>query len=188
MTDHEQYFDYLRGRSRLGAFYRGHLLYPRLVRRIHGRLLDVGCGIGDMLAFRHDSVGVDVNDRTVAFCKSRGLDARVMAPDHLPFENATFDSVLMDNVLEHIEAPDPVLQESRRVLRAGGRLLVGVPGVRGWDSDPDHKVRYDALTLVAVGERNGFRHVETFHTPLWRSAWLDRRVRQYCIYAAFDNA
>ena len=188
MTDQDKYFEYLRGRSRLGAFYRKHFLYPRLARRLGGRLLDIGCGIGDMLAFRDDSVGVDVNEHTVAYCRSRGLDARTMEPDRLPMESSSFDCVLLDNVLEHIEHPDALLQESRRVLRPGGRLLLGVPGVRGWHSDPDHKVRYDERTLVDTAARNGFRHVETFHTPLWRSAWLDRRVRQYCIYGAFDKA
>jgi rhamnosyltransferase len=187
MTDHDEYFDYLRGRSRLGAVYRRQILYPRLARRIRGRLLDVGCGIGDMLAFRRNSVGVDINERTVEFCVGRGLDARSMKPDELPFEDASFESVLMDNVLEHIEDPAPLLADSLRVLESGGRLLVGVPGTRGWDSDPDHKVRYDERSLVLVIERNGFRHAETFHTPLWRSDWLDRHVRQYCIYAAFDK-
>lgn len=188
MTNHDQYFNYLRGRTRLGVVYRKFVLYPRVVRRLKGRLLDVGCGIGDMLSFRHDSVGVDVNERTVAYCVSQGLDARTMEPDVLPFAAGEFDSVLLDNVLEHIEAPAPLLRECWRVLRPGGRLLLGVPGVCGWNSDPDHKVRYDDRTLVAVGEGNGFRHIETFCTPLWRSEWLDRRVRQYCIYAAFDRS
>ena len=70
--------------------------------------------------------------------------------------------------------------------RGQGCLLIGVPGSKGWDCDPDHKVRYDEGSLVDTGQRLGFRHLETFHTPLWRSAWLERNVRQYCIYAAFD--
>ena len=186
MTDAQTYFEYLRGRSRLGELYRKYVLYPRLVRRLHGRLLDIGCGIGDMLAFRRDSVGVDVNERTVEFCLERGLDARLMHSDILPFEAQSFDSVLMDNVLEHIEKPTRLLGEIARVLRPHGRLLAGVPGAHGWDSDPDHKVRYDERNLVDVIGRSGFRLAEIFHTPLWRSSWLDHHMRQYCVYAAFD--
>jgi SAM-dependent methyltransferase len=185
--EHDQYFEYLMRRSRLGHVYRRHVLYPRLVKRLRGRMLDVGCGIGDMLAFRPHSVGVDINERTVAYCRERGHDAHVMQPDRLPFDAASFDSVLLDNVLEHIAQPAPLLAEVHRVLAAGGRLLVGVPGVRGWHSDPDHKVFYDQATLVERLHSAGFMLAELFHTPLFRSAWLSGRVRQYCIYGAFDR-
>lgn len=141
-----------------------------------------------MLAYRGNTVGVDINPRTVAFCNSRGLEAHWMSPNELPFPPSQFDSVLMDNVLEHLPDPDALLREVHRVLAAKGRLLIGVPGRKGWDSDPDHKVRYDEASLVAAAQRLGFRHVETFHTPLWRSAWLDRKVRQYCIYATFERS
>jgi SAM-dependent methyltransferase len=182
---HEQYFEYLMTRSRLGDAYRRHVLYPRLVKRLSGRMLDVGCGIGDMLAFRPNSVGVDINERTVSYCLQRGQEARMMQSDQLPFDSATFESVLLDNVLEHIADPEPILAEVRRVLAAGGRLLVGVPGILGWHSDHDHKIFYDENKMVNCLESAGFAAVEVFHTPLFRSAWLSRRLRQYCIYGAF---
>jgi SAM-dependent methyltransferase len=158
------------------------------VKRLRGRLLDVGCGIGDMLAFRLNSVGVDINEQTVAYCRQRGHEARMMQPDRLPFESASFDSVLLDNVLEHIAEPAPLLAEVRRILPPGGRLLIGVPGVRGWQSDPDHKVLYDETTMMNRLGSAGFAPVEVFHTPLLRSDWMSRRLRQYCIYGAFDRA
>jgi len=185
MTDHDEYFEYLKRRSRLGAAYRKHWLYPRLARRLQGRALDIGCGIGDMLVYRVNTMGVDINPHTVAFCKARGATAVVMQPDRLPFAAAAFDSVLMDNVLEHIPQPEPLLSEVHRVLRPEGRLLVGVPGTRGWASDPDHKVFYDQERLRACMAAAGFENVECFYTPLWRSAWLDRSLRQYCLYGLF---
>jgi SAM-dependent methyltransferase len=187
MTTNDAYFDYLQSRSRLGALYRKHWLYPRLTRRLFGRTLDVGCGIGDMLDFRKDTVGVDINPHTVAFCNARGAQAHLMDSDTLPFDTAAFQSALLDNVLEHLLEPAPLLGEVRRVLRPAGRLLVGVPGQKGWGSDPDHKVRYDEGTLAETVTRLGFRHLETFHMPLFRSQWLDRNMRQYCIYAAFER-
>jgi len=106
----------------------------------------------------------------------------------LPFATGEFDSVLMDNVLEHIDQPRPLLDEARRVLGTAGRLLIGVPGRRGWLSDPDHKIFYDDASLAECVEAQGFRHVEFFYTPLWRSAWLDRHLRQYCVYGLFRRA
>jgi SAM-dependent methyltransferase len=187
MTSNDEYFEYLQRRSRLGAIYRKHWLYPRLTERLVGRTLDLGCGIGDMLVYRKNTVGVDINPHTVAFCKARGAEAHLMISDTLPFNTAEFNSVLMDNVLEHLVEPVPLLAEVRRVLSAKGRLLIGVPGRRGWDSDPDHKTRYDEGQLVATGERLGFRHLETFHTPWFQSNWLDYNLRQYCIYASFER-
>ncbi|NMM81600.1 hypothetical protein B2J86_11820 [Acidovorax sp. SRB_14] len=188
MTDHDQYFSYLMRRSRLGELYRKYCLYPRLSRRLTGVALDIGCGIGDMLAFRPGTVGVDVNARTVEYCRQRGLDAHHMQPDTLPFQTSTIDSALLDNVLEHIAEPERLLREVLRVVRPGGRLLVGVPGILGWHSDLDHKIFYDEENIQSCLEKHGFIHVETFYTPFLKSEWLARRLRQYCIYGVFRRA
>jgi SAM-dependent methyltransferase len=188
MDKHNAYFVYLKRRSRLGEYYRHYWLFPRIARRLSGRALDLGCGLGDMLVYRTDTIGVDINPNTVAFCNARGVTAVVMVPDQLPFDMATFDSVLMDNVLEHIAEPGPLLSEVHRVLRPGGRLLVGVPGRRGWASDPDHKVFYDENALRECVSAAGFTLTECFHTPLWRSSSLDRYLRQYCVYGLFVKA
>jgi SAM-dependent methyltransferase len=188
MTDHQQYLEYLSGRSALGASYRRHWLYPHLARRLRGRCLDIGCGIGDMLLFRAQTVGVDVNPGAVQMCRTRGAEAHVMEPDRLPFDSSAFDSALMDNVLEHIVEPRPLLLEAHRVLRPGGQLLVGVPGHCGWASDPDHKVFYDEHSLCDCVSTVGFRKLECFHTPLWRSPFMDRHLRQYCVYTLFAKA
>lgn len=184
-SEHAKYFDYLRTRSALGAVYRRYLLYPRLCRRLSGRAIDVGCGIGDMLAYRQQTEGVDVNPHTVAYCRSIGLDAMHMEIDRLPHGADSFDSALLDNVLEHLAEPKPLLLEIRRVLRPGGRLLVGVPGRKGWDSDDDHKVYYDEPALRETVCAVGFLAGETFHAPLVRSELLSRKLRQYCVYQVF---
>ena len=185
-ASYDDYFLHLANRSWRGALYRRHWLYRRIAKRLRDETLDLGCGIGDMLEYRPGTIGVDINPRTVNFCRQRGLPAHQMEPDRLPFPDASFDSVLMDNVLEHIAEPEPVLAEVRRVLRPGGRLVVGVPGRRGWDSDPDHKVFYDERSLEQRLVTAGFALRELFHTPLVRSAWLDRRLRQYCVFGVFE--
>lgn len=184
--DHDTYYNYLAGRSKVGGIYRTHWLYPIICKRLKGHTLDIGCGIGDMLMFRPNTVGVDINKSTVSHCQSRGLNAHVMAEDSLPFSDGDFDSVLLDNVLEHISEPGQLLTEIRRVLKPKGVVVIGVPGVRGWHSDPDHKVLYDEKSLSSVMSDHGFQCDELFHTPLWQSDWLSTRVRQYCIYGKFS--
>jgi SAM-dependent methyltransferase len=187
VTAAKVYGEYLMRRSWLSGLYRRHFLYPRICIRLRGRTVDVGCGIGDFLQFRPNTVGVDINAHTVAYCKARGLDARLMEPDVLPFEDASFDSALMDNVLEHIAEPTALLRELRRVLRREGRVLIGVPGVLGWDCDSDHKVRYDEASLSATLDACDFALMEVFHAPLWQSEWLSRHLRQYCIFGLYET-
>lgn len=180
----ERYHDYLQKRSLVGYTYRRFLLYPRLTSRLSGRVLDIGCGIGDMLGFRPGTVGVDINPLNVAACAAKGYDAVQMEPDLLPFGDASFDGAILDNVLEHIADPRPLLAETRRILRSGGTLICGVPGRKGYASDPDHKVFYDETSLVRVVEAADFAAQQIFAAPLnWRT--LGTVMRQYCLYGVF---
>lgn len=172
-------------RSRSGEIYRKHWLYPRLTTHLTGRTLDVGCGIGDMLRFLPSTVGVDINKRNVDHCNNLGLDARLMVPDELPFTNNEFDSVLLDNVLEHIAEPTQLLEEVRRVIKVDGTFIVGVPGILGWKSDLDHKVYYNESALIEKIEKFDFIHIKTLFMPLFKSELLSKIVRQYCIYVIF---
>ena len=181
---YDAYFEYLKGRSRLSLFYRRFILYPLLCRYLKGRAVDIGCGVGDMLAFRPNTVGTDINPNTVAYCVERGLTAVAMDMNRLPFPDDEFDSAVLDNVLEHVPDPRTLLRETARILRPAGVLLVGVPGERGYASDADHKVFYDVETLTDTLERSGFRRTKLFHVP-WRSRLLSKHVRQYCIYGVF---
>ena len=181
------YFEYLMRRSFLGDLYRRYVLYPRLNFHLKGRVLDVGCGIGDMLSYRQNTVGLDVNPLNVDFCQKRQLEAHMMKPDIIPFRDETFDSVLLDNVLEHIEKPSLLFKEIRRVLKPDGILLIGVPGIKGYQSDDDHKVFYDEKKLHALAKKNRFNVNHFFYTPLIKSKFLSKQLRQYCIYTQWSK-
>jgi len=187
MSNADNYFDYLSQRSRLGYWYRRAWLYPQLKRHMAGKALDIGCGIGDMLRSRPGTVGVDINPATVAYCREQGFDARPMELNRLPFENASFDTAILDNVLEHIAEPAPLLAEIRRVLRADGALIVGVPGRRGFAADLDHKVFYDESSLRETLSGAGFTMQRLLRMPLPLPG-LTRLMRSYCLYGVFRAA
>lgn len=180
------YFSYLRERSSIGLLYRNFLLYPVLSRMLHGKILDFGCGIGDFLKYKKNSAGVDVNQQLVSYCQSHGLDARLIQDGCIPYPDSSFDSVVMDNVLEHIPEGDAdrVIKDIMRVLRPDGTLLVGVPGRKGYAADSDHKCFYTGADLEALLHRHGCSLVKTRHMPVWFPG-VDNYLRQYCIYAAF---
>lgn len=180
------YFSYLSERSTIGLLYRNFLLYPVLSQMLHGKILDFGCGIGDFLKYMKNSAGVDVNQQLVSYCQSHGLDARLIRDGCIPYPDASFDSVVMDNVLEHIPESDAdeVIKDIMRVLRPNGTLLVGVPGQKGYTADSDHKCFYTGPDLEVLLHRRGGRLVKTRRMPLWFPG-VDKYLRQYCIYAAF---
>ena len=186
MTEYKDYFSYLKNRSRLGLVYRKYWLYPRICRYLSGRVVDIGCGLGDFLNYRPNTVGIDINPDAVAWCKSQGLNVTLMSDGYLPFEDNSFDGVVLDNVLEHIEAPAILLSEISRVLKTGGTLLVGVPGVKGYATDPDHKIFYDETKLINRLNKSGFVNSQIFHMPIGLKMF-DQYMRQYCIYGVFIN-
>lgn len=181
----EEYYRYLLTRSRTALLYRRFFLYRRLCAQLNGRVLDIGCGIGDFLRYRPNTVGVDVNPLLVEHCRRHGLEAYTIAGrPPMAFGDQSFDGVVLDNVLEHLEQPGPMLEEIRRLLTPLGRLIVGVPGVKGFAADPDHKRFYDAARLKSELGIHGFECCMVFHSPV-RSRWLDQHLRQYALYAVF---
>lgn len=182
----EAYSQYLKGRSFSGFLYRKYYLYPKLTRKLSGKVLDYGCGIGDFVQFRANTVGADINSHNVNYCLQQRLDARLIEDNHIPFANGSFDGVVLDNVLEHIpgNVADSVIEEIKRVLKVGGKLMVGVPGLKGYNSDPDHKVFYTEGDLTSLFIRHGFETREVFYMP-FACKKLERILRQYCIYAVF---
>ncbi len=93
------------------------------------RILDIGCSIGDYsqklnnLGF--NSVGVDYNPEYIEKARTKGVDAYVMDAYHLDFKNGSFDTVLMFEILEHLEKPKLALQEAKRVAKKN--ILITTP-------------------------------------------------------------
>jgi len=108
--------------------------FPRL-------LLEVGVGTGANLPFYPASsrvVAVDASAEMLAVARRRRTRAVVKLSQtdvhHLAFCDATFDGVVGSFLLCNVTDPPSVLQEVRRVLRPGGRLLLleHVRGVHPW--------------------------------------------------------
>ncbi len=97
---------------------------------VSGRMLDLGCGPGAAAArIRASRPGMEV----VGLDRDAGLLARARSKvrplqgdaGQLPFASSTFDAVHIRLLLRHVPDPTVVLAEAHRVLRPGGRLLLG---------------------------------------------------------------
>ena len=186
MTGHKDYFNHLSKRSRLGLIYRINILYPKLIKYLDGRVLDIGCGLGDFLEFRPQTVGIDINPLLIEYCKKKNLDVYQMEYDKIPFEDNTFDSILLDNVLEHINNPKMLLIEIYRSLMSKGKLLIGVPGKKGFKRDSDHKKFYDKNSLINLVEGFGYKYKTHFYTPINMNLFSNM-ISQHCLYCQFER-
>jgi ubiquinone/menaquinone biosynthesis C-methylase UbiE/DNA-binding transcriptional ArsR family regulator len=110
-------------------------LLARLPRGSLGRVLDIGCGTGRMMALlapRAESVlGVDLSRRMLALARTRiaeqGLaNCAVRQADmaSLPLPDASFDLVLLCMVLHYADDPATVLAEAARLVSPGGTVAV----------------------------------------------------------------
>ncbi|WP_261842348.1 class I SAM-dependent methyltransferase [Aliamphritea ceti] len=189
MTNYTEYHEYLLKRSFLGKIYRNLLLYPKLIKYCSGRVLDVGCGIGDFLTFcdgRIDAHGVDINENNVKFCQQKGFKSAVINNGIIPFENGFFETIILDNVIEHIDEPSQLLSEFERITAKGATVIVGVPCLKGFNSDPDHKVFYRWENLVEVFVSFGFSPVNSFYMPV-NTPVLGKILRQHALYVIFER-
>ena len=102
-----------------------------LAPRPGGRVVDVGCGGGWMLAQLRDLgwqvEGVDFDPQAAAVAAARGLTVHVGSLGQQRYPEAAFDAVTMSHVLEHVPNPAGLLVECRRVLKPEGRIVVVTP-------------------------------------------------------------
>lgn len=89
--------------------------------------LDVGCGSSRILSGLGQITGADILLRKLRWARKYGKPLVNASIFDLPFCDAAFDCVISSEVIEHIAPGDKPFVEMRRVLRNGGRLILGTP-------------------------------------------------------------
>lgn len=128
------------------------------------RILDVGCGAGNMIHHlsRYGQVkGLDIDARPVKVARQRGYDVdQFDATQPLPFDPGSFGAITALDVIEHNEDDLAILADSYRVLKPGGHIIITVPALMWlWSHNDDinaHVRRYTAGELKQKLAQAGF--------------------------------
>ena len=160
------------------------LLYPEYLHlkiagkecipfRGEGRILDVGCGSGKLLATLREHgwevYGVDFSPVAVEYAKSQdGLNVRLGNLFQAGYQDEFFDVVMFNHSLEHIYNPLETLKEAHRIMKPSGLLLISIPNAGSleaklfgkwwvhWDT-PRHLYHFTKRTMTKLVTCAGFR-------------------------------
>jgi len=182
--DHDRYYDtaYYGDQGRrfpdaiewlVHAFRRHRARFVQSQHPSPGRILDIGCGRGWMLAELQRRgwacVGTEAARELAAALERRdGIRVRVATDIRGEFPPASFDVITIWHVLEHMQAPVATLGEVHRLLRPGGMVVVETPNIDSLQSRlgrgrwfhldaPRHRYHFSASSLSSIFEKQGFR-------------------------------
>ncbi len=134
------------------------------------KILDIGCGHGvygkELIKKDYEYIGIEANGEYVKEA-SRHVDARLMRAEKLDFPDKSIDTVIMFEVLEHLEDPYAALEEIVRVTRKN--VLISVPNIG---------------PMVDCVEYNVVMHhfLESTHVNFFTSGMLKRFLKKYFPY------
>jgi SAM-dependent methyltransferase len=168
------------------------------------RVLDYGCGVGKIVqllknkninAFGCDLFygGADYLTQIDAALIDEGKIKR-MEGSTIPFDSESFDLIINNQVMEHVENLDSVLTEMRRVLKPGGLVLsifpdisvwreghCGIPFLHWFPKNSRPKVYYAAaFRILGFGFHKGNKSVMRWsqHKCEWLDKWTHYRTRR----------
>ena len=156
-----------------------------LVRQLLGagrpRVLDFGMGWG-RFAMLAQAFGCEVHGVEMSAAAARhGQDHGIRLRDLSGLQPEEFDFILIDQVLEHLDAPVPLFQNLARSLKPGGLLLLGVPGHRSLPA----KIRAGAGHPAPVS-RLSHRDIDALSPMIHLNLFSNRSLRELACRAGLE--
>jgi methionine biosynthesis protein MetW len=116
-----------------------NLIKSALSKSLSGRVLDIGCGDGTLLQVlktmfpRVELYGCDISKEGLQRARKRGIHTKIVDVNKgISYKDNSFDAIISHEVIEHVLDPDFFLQESRRVLKKDGMLILTTPNLAAW--------------------------------------------------------
>ncbi len=160
-----------------------------------GRLLDIGCGPGFFLAEAKAQgwrvQGVDLSGWAKETARERyGIDVFQGDLNGAHFPDKSFDVIVMNDVIEHLEDPKSALREVRRILKNDGILYLSTPDIESamsrvlrakwWGINKYHLFYFSRKTLEKMFHETGLKSVRYGSYPrVFSWSYWTKRLETY---------
>lgn len=158
-----------------------------------GKLLDIGCGVGDFLhtAESHGWVctGVEPSQEAIAVAKKRIKGNIIQGEELEKISDETFEVITMWHVLEHVDDLKWQIAQLQRLIKKEGRIIIAVPNYKSYDAYfykdkwaaydvPRHLNHFNKETIVKIFKINGLELIETDKLS-WDAYYISYLSEQY---------
>jgi SAM-dependent methyltransferase len=178
--------------TRYSQYWWSNRYYAKLARRYgppRGRVLELGCGMGHLLAWlvdRYQVFGCDINPWALVQARLNvPLGNFFLLSGDMPyaFPDAVFDLLIAKHVVEHLSHPDQAMAEMSRVLKPGGLLILATPNLSSMmrKRKRDHWIGYKDPTHISLRapedwlsslRLNGLQPHRVFSDGFWDSPYI----------------
>jgi 2-polyprenyl-3-methyl-5-hydroxy-6-metoxy-1,4-benzoquinol methylase len=170
-----------------------------LMRSNPARVLDVGCGRGDLGASLVEAGwqvdGVEPSASACEIARSRGVKALQGTLSTVDLEDGRYSAVIFCHSLEHVVSPYETLRRSVGLLQPGGMVIISVPNFASWQRRcfgsawfgldlPRHRAHFTPRALTDLIKEVGLEvtQVTTTTSAVGLPASLQYRVFGHCVF------
>ena len=175
-----------------GKYFWARRFYAQLISRLtpkKGKILELGCGFGDLLKFLEEDfhcTGTDISEDAIEKAKLhlKKSTLRVIRSEELyKLGKVTFNTIVANHILEHLKNPEAVIKEVTRHLKEKGIFFMVMPDPASlahkfkkekWIgfSDKTHISLYKPERWIELLIKHGFIIKKTFSDGFWDSPYL----------------
>jgi 2-polyprenyl-3-methyl-5-hydroxy-6-metoxy-1,4-benzoquinol methylase len=158
-----------------------------------GKLLDIGCGVGDFLhtAEMHgwECIGVEPSEDAKAIAQKRMKGKIIVSEELEGFPDGAFDVITMWHVLEHVDDLKWQVAQLQRLVKPSGRVVIAVPNYKSYDGQfykehwaaydvPRHLNHFNRITLSKIFKTSGLELVKMDKLK-WDAYYISYLSEQY---------
>lgn len=158
-----------------------------------GKLLDIGCGVGDFLhtAEMHgwECIGVEPSEDAKAIAQKRMKGKIIVSEELEGFPDGAFDVITMWHVLEHVDDLKWQVPQLQRLVKPSGRVVIAVPNYKSYDGQfykehwaaydvPRHLNHFNRITLSKTFKTSGLELV-MMDKLKWDAYYISYLSEQY---------
>ena len=161
-----------------------------------GKLLDIGCGVGDFLhtaeAQGWQCTGVEPSEEAKAIARQRTQAKLLSSEDQEQLPDASFDVITLWHVLEHVDDLRWQVAQLQRLIKPNGRIVIAVPNYKSYDGQfykehwaaydvPRHLSHFNRITLAKILKTKDLKLVKTDKLK-WDAYYISYMSEQYKIH------